>query len=393
MNRCPHCNVTYDDALQFCSQDGTRLEDNTPAQYDTQPATLPLQREPSVLHPHDITTAKYIFLDVVGFTHNRSVEAQADIVCALNDIVRESVAAHGISTRSVIYIPTGDGICVALLNVERPFDIHMQIALGIIERIQKHADTTENEMRRFQVRVGINANTDNLVTDVNGKLNVAGAGVSMAARIMDKADGGQILVGRSVYDTLKYREKYASAFKEYKAKVKHGTVLDVYQFVTEGFVGLNTDTPQAFKALEAPMSEPEPRMPLRIACYFALAIKNRPFFLSHTAGAVSVKIILLWLLSGDAENEIEAKGLASYPQSTRPRDGSFEEQFEYYTKLEDSEYALLNEVAELITHSVLFLHHKYFENYYIWLINDKGKEKLKREWPDVWEKFALDNYQ
>jgi hypothetical protein len=30
--------------------------------------------------------AKYIYLDVVGFTHNRSVEAQADIVHTVNKL-------------------------------------------------------------------------------------------------------------------------------------------------------------------------------------------------------------------------------------------------------------------------------------------------------------------
>lgn len=244
MKRCPRCDATYAETLQFCSQDGTALVGDTTAKYGTQPVTLTLSSEPSMPHPYDIIPAKYIFLDVVGFTHNRSVEAQSDIVNALNKIVRDSVSEHNITKGRVIYIPTGDGICIALLNVENPFDIHIKIALGIIERVQKHNATTESEVRKFQVRIGINANTDNLVTDINGQPNVTGAGINMAARIMDMADGNQILVGRSVYDMLRYREKYAFSFNSYQTKVKHGTVLDVYQFVSDGFEGLNTDTPQ-----------------------------------------------------------------------------------------------------------------------------------------------------
>jgi class 3 adenylate cyclase len=389
MKRCPRCNETYGEALQFCSQDGTPLDAS--ARYDTQPATLALSLEPATQRPHDISPAKYIFLDVVGFTHNRSVEAQSDIVNALNGIVRDSVSAHDIPKDRIIYIPTGDGICVALLNVESPFDIHMRIALSILDRIKKHNDATENEMRKFQVRIGVNSNTDNLVTDINSQPNVAGAGISMAARVMDKADGGQILVGRSVYDMLRYREKYASAFKAYRATVKHGMMLDVYQFVAEGFDGLNTDTPQAFKDAESPKPEPEPKLSLRVACYFAHAIKNRAFFLERKGGAVSIRITLLWLLAGDTEAEIEAMGLSSHPRHTQPRDGSFEEQFEYYSKLEESEYSLLSEFSELITFSRLFKYKQYFDNYYFWLINTEGKDKLKRDWPDIWEKFDLDN--
>ncbi len=200
--------------------------------------------------PQDIS-AKYIFLDVVGFTQSRGVEVQADIISALNSIVRDSVTAHNIPTDRIIYIPTGDGICIALLNVESPLDTHMKIAIDIIERVQKHNSATESEMRKFQVRIGVNENTDNIVTDINGRPNMAGAGINMAARIMDKADGNQILVGRSVYDRLGYREKYVSAFRSYQATVKHGAILDVYQLVAEGHSGLNTEEPKSLKSAEA----------------------------------------------------------------------------------------------------------------------------------------------
>lgn len=55
--------------------------------------------------------------------------------------------------------------------------------------------------------MGINTNADNLVTDINGARNLAGAGINIAQRVMDSADGNQILVSHSVYDTLRDREK------------------------------------------------------------------------------------------------------------------------------------------------------------------------------------------
>lgn len=217
---------------------------------------------------YEIIPAKYIFLDVVGFTQNRSVEAQTDIVAALNMIVRNSVSAHNIQDDRIIYIPTGDGICIALLNVERPYDVHMQIALSVLARIQKHNDATKDQARKFQVRIGINANTDNLVTDINGRPNVTGAGISMAARVMNKADGGQILVGRSVYDMLRYREKYATAFTSFQTTVKHGVTLDIYQFVSAGFEGLNTVPPQISLA-EAPIQY--------YSCFISYSSKDEGF--------------------------------------------------------------------------------------------------------------------
>lgn len=198
--------------------------------------------------------AKYVFLDIVGFTRNRTVEAQADIVKQLNAIVIEAVKESGSPRDKFIFIPTGDGICIGLLNVEAPVDVHMQIALSILERISKYNASAQNKARQFQVRIGINANTDTLVVDINNRQNIAGAGISMASRIMGLADGDQIIVGQSVYDTLRYREKYDSAFRSYRATVKHGAMLDVYQFVAGRHNGLNTEEPKSLKSAEAESS-------------------------------------------------------------------------------------------------------------------------------------------
>jgi hypothetical protein len=78
------------------------------------------------------TPAKYIFLDVVGFTNQRSVEAQTDIVEVLNSVVRRSLKEQDVSNDKYILLPTGDGICIALLNIEDPYDVHIQLALRIL---------------------------------------------------------------------------------------------------------------------------------------------------------------------------------------------------------------------------------------------------------------------
>lgn len=248
MKSCPQCSQVYnDDSQHFCSRDGATLISEDTARYETQPVTLPLSPESKANRTSDTVSAKYVFLDVVGFTHTRSVEAQAEIVRMLNGIVKGSVSKFRIPTNQVRYIPTGDGICIALLNVDTPLDVHVQIALEILRLIKEHNDMTVEPSRRFQVRIGINANVDNLIEDINGLPNVAGAGISIASRIMDMADGDQILVGYSVYDTLRYREKYGVAFRPYKATVKHGQTVGVYQLIVEGVPGLNTSTPQAFK--------------------------------------------------------------------------------------------------------------------------------------------------
>ena len=199
--------------------------------------------------------AKHIVLDVVDFTKNRSVEAQTDIVHALNAIVKSSVQYENIPKEKRLFLPTGDGICIVLLNVESPdypYDTHLQIALRILSGMHAYNEQMQDAMRQFQVRIGLNAHHDTLVTDINDQPNIAGAGINMAARIMRVADGNQILVGSSVYDILQRREKYLQAFTAYEATVKPHLVIPVYQFVASAHLGLNTDTPRSLQTPQAP---------------------------------------------------------------------------------------------------------------------------------------------
>jgi len=191
--------------------------------------------------------AKYIFLDVVQYTHNRSVEAQCEIISSLNAIVKESSKENRISSDDLIYLPTGDGLCIVLLNLINPVDIHLNFALSILKRISEHNSSIDNKMREFEVRIGINENQDNIVKDINGKKNIAGDGINTAQRIMNAAGPSQVLVGLSVYDKLRQRENYLSGFREYEIKIKHGYSLNLYQYVNSELDFLNNDIPEDVK--------------------------------------------------------------------------------------------------------------------------------------------------
>src|SRR3989344_1508069 len=116
----------------------------------------------------ETVNGKYIFLDIVNYSSNRTVEAQTDIITNLNKIVKEVLNYHQISDDTHILIPTGDGICIALLNLDNPFDIHIKIALKILELLKIYNTSQKDTMRVFNVRIGINENTDNLIVDING---------------------------------------------------------------------------------------------------------------------------------------------------------------------------------------------------------------------------------
>lgn len=186
-------------------------------------------------------TGKYIFLDIVGYSYQRTVEAQTDIIDAMNNAVRKAIASLEIAKDRRVLIPTGDGVCVALLDVKDPFDIHLQLALKILELVDKYNQSQKDKMRQFQLRIGVNENIDNLITDINGNKNVAGAGITEAQRIMDQGSGGNILVGRTVFEQLRQRENYMTKFRKYPAVIKHNVKLDVYQFVDFSIKYLNSE--------------------------------------------------------------------------------------------------------------------------------------------------------
>jgi class 3 adenylate cyclase len=336
---------------------------------------------------------KYVYLDVVGFTRNRSVEAQSDVIDYLNSIVRGVVERVNLPKDQVFLLPTGDGICVAMLNVEALFDVHIQIALAILEAIEKHNAAIADGMRKFNVRIGINANVDNVITDINGNRNVAGTGINLAARVMGMADGGQILVGQSVYDTLLNREQYMNAFRSYNARAKHDLWLPVYQYVRNGHPGLNIETPVAFSKAD----EKALRLTKQVAYYFAHAIRHREFFMQHIDRpyASYVSMILLWSLATDSTGHSEETEINPYrPRTWGAGKLSLAEQFEYYLT---QDIWLLIGLSKFIEDIHLKKYGGYFDNEQgTWVnifINHEGTKKLKDEWPSIWKDFEFEFYE
>jgi hypothetical protein len=331
-------------------------------------------------------------LDIVGFTHNRSIEAQTDIIGVLNSIVLEAVSRYCIDAENRILLPTGDGICLVLLGIESPYDIHIQIALSLIEGIEKHNSTAIDEQRKFKIRVGINSNTDNLVTDVNGNQNIAGAGINLAQRVMSAADGNQILVGQPVFDTLSQREQYMHAFRPYVAKAKHDLILNTFQLVIDGFPGLDLTTPSQFR--EESLA-PE-KLPEIAAHYMAHAMVHRAEIVScvgHGQASYSL-VVLLWMLACDS---YEATRRPPYEPAdslhVRKADSGFLEQFKFY---DSQDFWVCADLASSIVKHELKCARQSFEGggsattFRAHFVSPEGQKKLKSDWPDIWEKLDLE---
>ena len=308
------------------------------------------------------------------------------IISALNKIVLDALHETAIPDDSRILIPSGDGLCIALLNVESPFDVHLRLALTILAHLATHDEITDDASRKFMLRVGISENTDNLVSDINGRPNIAGAGITSAQRVMAMADGNQIIMSQAVYETLRQREKYMRCLRGGSVPIKHGDTLRAYQLTVSDSPALNTDPPVAFSPKK------KGRLPVETAHYIAQAISHRDALLkgkeifSEHAG-----VVLLYFLAEDSAREA---GATEYEEVRRYTVGagklSVSEQLEYYDKSVNGQVLL--RLAHFVKND-LFDYRECFVSTSLSLtdyrfVSANGEERLKSEWPNVWKRIS-----
>ena len=173
---------------------------------------------------------RYVYFDVVDFSKGRSIEAQTEILISLNQTISQSVASIVDLSDQTIFLPTGDGVCVCLVNLIHPLDLDIRIALETLDRLCVLKQSTVDLTRKYDVRVGLNENQDNLILDIRGSANVVGLGINMAQRIMSVAAPSRLMLGHSVFERLSQREAYRSWIRPADAIVKHGQRLLCYEF-------------------------------------------------------------------------------------------------------------------------------------------------------------------
>jgi class 3 adenylate cyclase len=183
---------------------------------------------------------KYVALDVVGYSR-RSAERMAAIVAAINELVLAVLQEEQMNEDDWLSSTAGDAVFIALPSPD-DFDLHVRIAIRLLRHVKARNETVaENE--RFEIRIGIYQNTDNVVLDLNGKLTIAGDGINLSERVMSLADGNQILLGDVVHAELRSREQYRDKLIEFKdVEIKHGSIT-VWQYVDRDIPELNCDIP------------------------------------------------------------------------------------------------------------------------------------------------------
>jgi TolB-like protein/Tfp pilus assembly protein PilF/class 3 adenylate cyclase len=163
-----------------------------------------------------------LFIDIVGYS-KLLINEQSERIQELRQIVRGTeqfrlAEADG----KLMRLPTGDGgALVFRTSPEAP----VLCALEISNALKTHPE--------LRVRMGIHSGPVNEVADLNEQVNMAGAGVNIAQRVMDCGDAGHILLSKhTAEDLAEYRQWQLQLHDLGECDVKHGGRLHVVNLYT-----------------------------------------------------------------------------------------------------------------------------------------------------------------
>jgi TolB-like protein/class 3 adenylate cyclase len=176
-----------------------------------------------------------LFIDIVGYSKLR-IDQQSELLRELNEIVSgTSRFREADAEGKLIRLPTGDGMALVFrTNPEDP----AQCALEISQALKRHPN--------IQLRMGVHSGLVNEVADVNHRVNIAGAGINIAQRVMDCGDAGHILISKHAAEDLEQYEHWQPHLHDLgECEVKHGVRVHVVNLYTDELG--NPEMPEKFK--------------------------------------------------------------------------------------------------------------------------------------------------
>jgi len=164
-----------------------------------------------------------LFMDLVGYS-KLLLDEQRELVEHLTEIVRNTEQVRAAETADkVIRLPAGDGMALVFFNSpEAP----VQCAIEIAEKLKQYP--------QLKLRMGIHSGPVNEVRDVNGRANVAGAGINIAQRVMDCGDAGHILLSKRVAEELAQSRQWRPYLHDLgECAVKHSVPISIVNLYTD----------------------------------------------------------------------------------------------------------------------------------------------------------------
>jgi TolB-like protein len=187
----------------------------------------------SKFDPH-LEIAHVLFIDVVGYS-KLLVNEQRAVIEQLNQIVRKTPQVRkSDSAGKLIRIPAGDGMALVFFQTpEEPVQCAMEIARGLRNHPQ------------IQLRMGVHSGPIDHIKDVNDRINVAGAGINTAQRVMNCGEAGHILLSKRVADDLAHDSLWQPLLHDLgEVEVKHGAQLAIVNLYSSELG--NSEPPKKF---------------------------------------------------------------------------------------------------------------------------------------------------
>jgi TolB-like protein/class 3 adenylate cyclase/Tfp pilus assembly protein PilF len=238
-----------------------------------------------------------LFVDIVGYS-KLLINEQSERIQELTEIVRGTVQFRLAEAEAkLMRLPTGDGgALVFRTSPEAP----VLCALEISKALKEHPE--------LRVRMGIHSGPVNEVADLNEQMNMAGAGVNIAQRVMDCGDAGHILLSkRAAEDLGEYRQWQLQLHDLGECDVKHGGRLHVVNLYT-GEVG-NPQVPTKFQQAV----KKRRRALIAVLILFAAAVGGGYYFFSQRlpfkAPDKTIAVLPFENLSRDPDNAYFAEGM------------------------------------------------------------------------------------
>jgi TolB-like protein/class 3 adenylate cyclase/Tfp pilus assembly protein PilF len=244
-----------------------------------------------------------LFIDIVGYS-KLLIHEQSEQLQKLKEVVRGTqqfrlAEAEG----KLLRLPTGDGGALVFRNTQ---EAPVLCALEISRALKNHPE--------LRVRMGIHSGPVNEVADLNEQINVAGAGINIARRVMDCGDAGHILLSKHVAEDLEDYARWRPYLHELgECETKHGGAISVVNLYDDDEVG-NPQLPEKLKQAQ------RQRAAKMAASRPAPTLRRKHLVIAATALLTAVAAVGFWIYSRQPIVIPSAKSIAVLPFENLSRD-------------------------------------------------------------------------
>ncbi len=189
--------------------------------------------------------ASVLFMDIVRYSLE-TIDRQAELLTQLQQLVRATAQFQtALAKDELLTLPAGDGL--ALVFMRDPFS-PVLCALQIADSLKSCPG--------IQVRMGVHTGPVYRHADIKENINVVGAGINIAQRVMDFGDAGHILLSATVAEVLDQFADWRGCLHDLGTQeVKHGVKIHLYNLCRAGLG--NSEAPRKLNAKRA-VEEPSP---------------------------------------------------------------------------------------------------------------------------------------